>query len=65
MRLDRFAKRFPQPVQKIEDKCFFDLDFLFRTLERVDLAGLAKSCEDPTANRDSEEREKNGRPHDD
>jgi hypothetical protein len=31
----------------------------------VDLAGLAKSCEDPTANRDSEEREKNGRPHDD
>ena len=46
-RPNRFAKRFAQAVQKIEDERFLDLDFLFRTLELADAAPLPERVENP------------------
>ena len=39
-RPNRFAKRFAQAMQKIEDERFLDHDFLFRTLELADATSL-------------------------
>src|SRR5437763_11182761 len=65
MRPDRFTKSFPQPVQEIENESFLDLDFFFRSLERVNFTSLPKRGESPTQNRQAQGREEKAWPHHD
>ena len=65
VRLDRFTKGLPQPVQEIEDEGFFDLDLFLRALESMNFASLAKGGESPTQNREGQGREEKAWPHDD
>ena len=64
VRFDRFTKRFPQPVQKIEDQGFLDLDLFLRPLESMNFASLPKGGESPTQNRKGQGREEKAWPHD-
>ena len=65
MRFDRFTKGFPQAVQEIEDKSFFDLDLLLRPFEGMNFPSLPKGGEGPTQNREGQGREQKAWPHDD
>ena len=60
---DRFAERFTEPVQEIEDECFLDLNFLFRAFQDSNPLGLPQRGEDPPGDRREQQSEEKNRPH--
>lgn len=46
-RANRFTERFAESVEKIEDQCFLDLNFLLRTFQPLNALPLAQEGVDP------------------
>ncbi|PYK67660.1 MAG: hypothetical protein DME50_01760 [Verrucomicrobia bacterium] len=61
---DGLAKSLSQPVQKIENKRFFNLNFLMRTFEPSNLSRLRPGSENPPSQRRKKQSEEKSRPHD-
>src|SRR5205814_6307439 len=62
-RPDRFGKRFPEPVEKIEDERFLDLNFFLRAFELANANALPPPGEGPGRERRDEQAEENDWPH--
>jgi hypothetical protein len=62
-RPNRFAERFSQAVQEIEDQRFLDLDLLLGALQRANASELGAGREEPAGQRREQEHEENGWPH--
>ncbi len=63
MRSNGFAKGFAEPVQKIENKCFLDLNFLMRAFQRANPLPLGVGSKNPPGHRREKQSEEKGRPH--
>jgi len=62
-RADGFSKRLSQPVQKIEDQRFLDLNRFFRTLELANPVALPLPGEKPARETRDQQPKKNDWPH--
>src|SRR5207249_10427793 len=62
-RPDRFGKCFSQPVQKIEDERFLDLNLFLGALELANPVALPLPSDKPARETRSQQPKKNNRPH--
>ena len=62
-RPNRFAKSLAESMKKIEDQCFFDLDFFLRTLESPNASALTQQGVNPHSKARDQQPEENIWPH--
>ena len=59
---NRFAKSFSEPVEEVEDKGFFDLNFFVRAFQRANTPPLGVGGENPSGHGRQKQSEEKNRP---